>query len=138
MGWFLSGTLIGPAFGPFIGGIIVTFKSWRAIFFLQTALAGVAFVGAYYLLPETIHRKKSDDLIGLPLKKKARVLWGMTNPWRVVKLYRYPNLIVVALASSSLVFNMYSLLSPIRYVLNPRFNLNSPIQSSLFYLAPGW
>jgi len=35
MGWFLSGTLIGPAFGPFIGGVIVTFKSWRMIFYLQ-------------------------------------------------------------------------------------------------------
>ena len=30
-----------------------------------------------------------------------------------------------------------SLLTPIRYVLNPRFNLSSPIQSGLFYIAPG-
>jgi MFS family permease len=35
LGWFLSGTLIGPALGPFIGGIIVTFRSWRDIFWLQ-------------------------------------------------------------------------------------------------------
>lgn len=32
---------------------------------------------------------------------------------------------------------MYSLLTPIRYVLNPRFNLTTPMQSGLFYLAPG-
>ncbi len=32
---------------------------------------------------------------------------------------------------------MYSLLTPIRYVLNPRFNLSSPLQGSLFYIAPG-
>jgi hypothetical protein len=32
---------------------------------------------------------------------------------------------------------MYSLLTPIRYILNPRFNLTTPIQSGLFYLAPG-
>ncbi|KAL1835178.1 hypothetical protein VTK73DRAFT_6099 [Phialemonium thermophilum] len=38
MGWFLSGTLIGPAFGPFVGGIIVTYRSWRVIFWLQSAL----------------------------------------------------------------------------------------------------
>lgn len=42
-----------------------------------------------------------------------------------------------ALSSSSLVWNMYSLLTPIRYVLNPRFNLSSPLQGSLFYIAPG-
>jgi MFS family permease len=32
---------------------------------------------------------------------------------------------------------MYSLLTPIRYVLNPRFQLTSPLQSGLFYIAPG-
>lgn len=32
---------------------------------------------------------------------------------------------------------MYSLLAPIRYVLNPRFNLTTPMQGGLFYLAPG-
>lgn len=137
MGWFLSGTLIGPAFGPFIGGIIVTFKSWRVIFYLQTALAGVAFIGAYFLLPETAHRRKMDELVGMPVKKKASVLASMLNPWRVLRLYIYPNLIMVSLAASSLVWNMYSLLTPIRYVLNPRFELTTPIQSGLFYLAPG-
>jgi MFS family permease len=89
MGWFLSGTLIGPAFGPFIGGIIVTFKSWRVIFYLQTALAGVALVGAWFFLPETAHHRKVDDLVGLPLRVKAGFLWRMLNPWRVVKLYKY-------------------------------------------------
>jgi hypothetical protein len=171
----------------------MTFKTWRVIFYLQTALAGTALGGAYLLLPETIHRKKSDELVGLPLKRKALVLWGMINPWRVILLYKYPNLIVVALASSSLVWNMCkssfhtnllylkiragsylrsvyssfifsfwpleqlpsllllqqlyhaivlicwtdSLLTPIRYVLNPRFHLDSPLLSGLFYLAPG-
>lgn len=32
---------------------------------------------------------------------------------------------------------MYSLLTPIRYVLNPRFGLSSPLQGGLFYIAPG-
>ena len=31
----------------------------------------------------------------------------------------------------------YSLLTPIRYVLNPRFDLTSPLQGGLFYIAPG-
>jgi len=52
-------------------------------------------------------------------------------------LLRYPNLVFAGVASGSIVWNMYSLLSPIRYILNPRFNLTSPIQSGLFYLAPG-
>jgi len=137
LGWFLSGTLIGPAFGPFVGGIIVTFRSWRDIFWLQSALAGAALLLVAALLPETIHRKRSDELRGLAMRAYAARMWAWTNPARVVALYRYPNLAVVGLASSSLVWNMYSLLTPIRYVLNPRFGLTTPLQSGLFYIAPG-
>jgi MFS family permease len=138
MGWFLSGALIGPAFGPFISGIIVTYTSWRVIFWLQSGLSGLATVLVIFFLPETIHVKLSPQLEGLPLRQKARKLWGWTSPIRViVLLIRYPNLLAVAGASSSLVWNMYSLLTPIRYVLNPRFHLTSPIQSGLFYIAPG-
>ncbi|KAJ7765728.1 major facilitator superfamily domain-containing protein [Mycena metata] len=138
MGWFLSGTLIGPAIGPFVAGVIVTFRSWRVIFYLQAALGGLATVLVFFFLPETIHRKRSDELVGLSTSEKAHRLWEMTNPFRVIKLYRYPNLIFAALASSALVWNMYSLLTPIRYIINPRFALTTPIQSGLFYLAPGF
>jgi MFS family permease len=137
MGWFFCGTLIGPALGPFIGGIIVTYTTWRVIFWLQSGLAAVATIGAFFLLPETAHSLKKDQLEGLLLREKLHRLWGMTNPWRVIKLFRYRSVFCVAMASSALVWNMYSLLTPIRYVLNPRFGLSSPIQSGLFYLAPG-
>ncbi|KAI7675446.1 MFS general substrate transporter [Hortaea werneckii] len=136
-GWFLSGTLIGPALGPFIGGIIVTWISWRYIFWLQTALAGAASIAVVFLIPETIHHARKADLVGLPKRKQARKLWSWINPWRVIVLFRYPNLLVAGIASSSLVWNMYSLLTPIRYVLNPRFGLSTPWQGGLFYIAPG-
>ncbi|CAK7201290.1 hypothetical protein SEUCBS139899_003993 [Sporothrix eucalyptigena] len=137
MSWFLSGTLIGPALGPFLGGIIVTYKSWRVIFWLQAALSGTAFVGTLVLLPETIHHRKIDSLAGYPLRSKLRVLLPMINPMRVIRLFIYPNVIMAGGASSSLIWNMYALLTPIRYVLNPRFHLTTPMQSGLFYLAPG-
>lgn len=153
---FLSGTLIGPALGPFIGGIIVTYRSWRDIFWLQTALAGAATIFCFFLQPETIHAKRSVELEGLTTSKKAKQMWQWLNPLRILLLFRYPNLLLTvritahikvdrmqsahtyqSLASSSLVWNMYSLLTPIRYVLNPRFNLQTPLQSGLFYIAPG-
>ncbi|KAI2625701.1 MFS general substrate transporter [Hypoxylon sp. NC1633] len=136
-GWFLSGTLVGPALGPFIGGIIVTYTSWRVIFWLQTGLAGVAAIGSYFLLPETIYHKKIDDLVGYSGSAKVKVVLGMVNPWRVLRLWEYPNLTLTGLSSAALIWNMYSLLTPIRYVLNPRYNLTTPLQGGLFYLAPG-
>ena len=136
-GWFLSGTLIGPALGPFLGGIIVTYASWRGIFWLQTALAGLATIGVALLIPETIHKTRTGELKGLSRGKQVKKLWSWLNPWRVLVLFRYPNILIAGLASSSLVWNMYSLLTPIRWVLNPRFGLDTPLQGSLFYIAPG-
>ncbi|KAI0456982.1 major facilitator superfamily domain-containing protein [Xylaria acuta] len=137
-GWFMSGTLIGPAFGPFLGGLIVTYTSWRVIFWLQTGLAGVATIGIYFLMPETIFHKKIDDLEGYSGREKGRALLSMLNPWGILKLFEYPNFLLTGFASASLVWNMYSILTPIRYVLNPRYHLTSPLQGGLFYLAPGF
>ncbi|KAM0341546.1 hypothetical protein ACHAPU_009994 [Fusarium lateritium] len=138
MGWFLTGTLVGPAFGPFLGGIIVTYSSWRSIFWLQTGLAAAGALGVYLVVFETAHHLKIDDLKGLPRKKRTLKILGMISPLRVLQLFRYQNLALVATGSASLLWNMYGLLTPIRYVLNPRFNLESPLLSGLFYLAPGF
>jgi len=91
-----------------------------------------------FLLPETIPWKKIDDLREFGRVQRIKKIAHLVNPLRVaILLFEYPNLIIVGTASSSLVWNMYSLLTPIRYVLNPRFHLTSPIQSGLFYIAPG-
>lgn len=137
IGWFLSGTLIGPAFGPFIGGIIVTYSSWRSIFWLQTALAGTGALAVYFLVPETIHHKQISDLENYSRKDRNKAILSMVNPIKVLRLFKYWNQVLVAGGSSALVWNMYSLLTPIRYVLNPRFHLETPLLGSLFYLAPG-
>ncbi|PNS14470.1 Quinidine resistance protein 1 [Sphaceloma murrayae] len=137
LSWFLSGTLIGPAFGPFLGGVIVTYKPWQDIFWMQTGIAAGATVLVFFFLPETIHYKKSVELEGLTTREKVAKFWEWMNPLRVIKLWKFPNLALVGFATGALVWNMYSLLTPIRYVLNPRFNLSTPMQSGLFYIAPG-
>ncbi|KAI9045436.1 putative extracellular glycosidase [Aspergillus affinis] len=69
---------------------------------------------------------------------KAKILWLRVNSLRVCALLiSYPNLLLTALATSALVWNQYSLLTPIRYVLNPQFHLTTPLQSGLLYIAPG-
>lgn len=118
----------------------MTYTSWRVIFWLQTALSGLAALFTFTpLLPETIHRRKIDALlVASPTHRQLlAALWRMVNPTRVLRLFVYPNLVAASLASSAVIWNMYGLLTPIRYVLNPRFNLTTPMQSGLFYLAPG-
>ncbi|KZL68160.1 major facilitator superfamily transporter [Colletotrichum tofieldiae] len=137
LAWFLNGTLIGQAFGPFIGGVIVTFHSWRALFWFQSALGGLTAILAVLFLPETSHRRRADELEGLHLKSQVAQVWQWANPFRVLALLLIPKLLVAGIAAASLVWNMQALLTPIRYVINPRFDLTSPLQSGLFFLAPG-
>ncbi|KAF6836643.1 major facilitator superfamily transporter [Colletotrichum musicola] len=137
LGWFLSGIAVGPAFGPVLGGIVVTLASWRVIFWIQVSFAAIALTFVFFCLPETHHQSRVPELQGLGLVDKFLKLWGWGNPSRVVKVYGNKNLLLVFLASSALVWNMYSLLTPIRYVLNPRFHLTTPLQSGLLYLVPG-
>jgi len=90
---FLSGTLAGTAFGPFVGGVVVTFVNWRVIFWMQGGLSAVATIAVFFFLPETIHpgHKGSRALKGLKPMQKMRKLAQLTNPWRVIRLLQYKN-----------------------------------------------
>lgn len=115
----------------------MTFSDWRTIFWLQTALTGAGLLMTFFLVPETIHHRKIEDLAHCSRQEKTWAIMRMLNPLRVLFLFQNPSLIMAAGASSALVWNMYSLLTPIRYVLNPRFKLETPMLGGLFYLAPG-
>ncbi|KAI1840893.1 hypothetical protein JX266_012903 [Neoarthrinium moseri] len=134
IGWFSSGTLVGPALGPLLGGAIVTYVNWRDIYWLQTAMAGLASVLAIFVIPETIHQKQ---WAAIPKDRRVRETFRALNPAKLLALIGDVNILLVALASSALVWNMYSFLVPIVYVINPRLGLTTPLQSGLFYLAPG-
>ncbi|KAH6625479.1 major facilitator superfamily domain-containing protein [Boeremia exigua] len=137
LGWFLSGTMVGPALGPVIGGIIVTYASWRAIFWMQTALGALATIQVILVLEETLQSANSLVSKDLGLIKSIRFVGKASNPVRVLKLFTKQNLVSVAFASSSMGWNMYVLLTPLRLILNPRLHLTTPLQSGLLYIAPG-
>ncbi|OAA62848.1 Major facilitator superfamily domain, general substrate transporter [Niveomyces insectorum RCEF 264] len=134
LSWIMSGTLIGPAVGPTIGGIIVTYTSWRNIYWFQTALAGLASVLTVCFLPETSHSRRWDNM---PKETRLAETLAAFNPVRLAVLFSQPDLLLIALASSSLLWNMYAFFAPIVYVIDPRLHFTKPLQAGLFYLAPG-
>lgn len=108
------------------------------VFWLQTALGGCGTLLVFFFFPETYPHLDKSDLTEKTSFQKVKFLWHRVNPVRVgILLFTYPNLFFAGIAAGALVWNQYSLLTPIRYVLNPRFHLTSPIQSGLFYIAPG-
>ncbi|KAG2419131.1 hypothetical protein HFD88_002235 [Aspergillus terreus] len=137
LAWFYTGTLVGPTIGPLLAGAIVTYTTWRVIFWVQTGISAISLLATYFLLAETMKVATPMPLEQLPLSKKVTTFLTMTNPWRVIRPFKSPSLVITAVASGSLVWNQYGLLTPIRYVLNPRYNLDTPLQSGLLYLAPG-
>jgi DHA2 family multidrug resistance protein len=47
----LMGWSIGPAFGPFMGGNLLEYASWRVVYGITVSLSGVGFILAWWLLP---------------------------------------------------------------------------------------
>ncbi|GAB1315056.1 Major facilitator superfamily (MFS) profile domain-containing protein [Madurella fahalii] len=137
------GTALAPNLAAFFAFRILTALEGTAFILVGSACIGDIYrpteraTALGWFLSETIHHRKVDDLEGYSPRQKATVLWGMVNLVRVSRLFVYPNLIAASLGPSVVIWNMYSLLTPIRYVLNPRFQLTTPMQSGLLYLVPG-
>lgn len=53
MGIVGAGTMLGPAFGPVIGGILAQFLGWRSIFWFLVIVAGCFLVPFALTVPET-------------------------------------------------------------------------------------
>ncbi|RDW74661.1 putative MFS transporter [Aspergillus mulundensis] len=154
VGLFMLGTVTGPAIGippplttcqtptnkagtaPCIGGIIVTFTSWRYIYWLQTAMAGLGMVLSLMFVPE-VQQEPSTEKEQKKKQITLRYALKVFNPLRVFRLWLYPNIFLSFLTCGLLSTYLYALLSSARTIFNPRFNLTSALVSGLFYLAPG-
>ncbi|RPA84641.1 MFS general substrate transporter [Ascobolus immersus RN42] len=129
IGIFLAGTVLGPCIGPVIGGVIVTYRPWRVIFYLQAALVFAALVVAFFVIPTLRPRLRPTS---------TSHFLSVWDPRPLLRLFRFPNLCLIYLACGTQTFAQYTMITPVRYVMNPRFNLTSPLQSGLFFLAPGF
>ncbi|KAL4874102.1 hypothetical protein BDV12DRAFT_191965 [Aspergillus spectabilis] len=139
VGFFMLGTVTGPAIGPCIGGVIVTFSSWRNIYWLQTAMAGLGLLLSLLFVPE-IQMEGSSSSPELEKEKKKIALWYILrvfNPTRIFRLWLYPNILLSHITCGLLATYLYALLSSARTIFNPRFNLTTALISGLFYLSPG-
>lgn len=66
MGIFAFSSVLGPAFGPVIGGFFIEELSWRLIFYINIPLGIISAVGTWIVLKETPRKKGGKfDALGL-------------------------------------------------------------------------
>ncbi|PNS19854.1 Quinidine resistance protein 1 [Sphaceloma murrayae] len=125
IGCFLIGTVSGPALGPCIGGLIVTFANWRAIFWVQTGMVVLGLLLTLLTYPSEVE-----------IMNPTSTGPSTANPLHILTLFRLPNLALSNVACALISFSQYSLLVAPRHIINPRFGLTTPLVSGLFYLSP--
>lgn len=104
MSWLIMPALIGPIVGPPLGGAIVTFVSWRWIFYLNLpiGLLGLALV-ARFIGQVKGERPAGSDLTGFVLSGICLgcLLFGFEMASRVGELARAGVLIAVGLVAGA-------------------------------------
>ncbi|KAH3685990.1 hypothetical protein WICPIJ_002989 [Wickerhamomyces pijperi] len=125
-GWTLLGSQVGVSVGPVIGGIVTTYTSWRWIFWVQSLLILTNLILVFCFISETM--RKTEE------QKKEKIKY---NPFKIFYCFKYKNLVLAGIIASAITFGASNILVPISYVMNPRFNLTSPLLSSLFFLPTG-
>lgn len=139
MASLVAGAQIGTGFGPVLGGIIVNFTTWRVILWVMMGIGAVVLAIAVFFLPETSVKTKHSIILEEVRKTnpKRKFVFVTFNPFKIMTALKYPNLSIDGFIAIATVYTMFMLQTPIRAVLEPRFNLDSPLYSGLFYLAPG-
>ncbi|RDW57517.1 synaptic vesicle transporter [Coleophoma cylindrospora] len=136
VGFFMSGSVMGPALGPCLGGIITSYASWRILFWTQTAMVGIGFILSVFFVPSV---KTPSSEVGESTKRPSMLTMenlAKFNPINTFKMLRYPNILLTDIACGFLAYPQYSLLIGPEYVINPRFHLNGSAVSGVFYFAP--
>ncbi|THC99333.1 hypothetical protein EYZ11_001145 [Aspergillus tanneri] len=140
VGFFMIGTVTGPAVGPCIGGVIVTYASWRIIYWLQAGMTGFAFILSVLFVPDINQERGSTSTVEKvdpsPRRGIAEII-RMFNPVHIMRLLIYPNILLADLTCGLLSTFQYAILTSARSIFNPRFHLTTALVSGLFYLAPG-
>ncbi|KAL4731093.1 hypothetical protein ACLX1H_000053 [Fusarium chlamydosporum] len=135
VGFFLGSCVSANTIAPLLGSVIATYTSWRIIYAVEAGMSLLGLILSFLFIPRS--SEVENPKLAEPRPRTRQEILQTINPMHVFRQFVYPKVIIANIACGLLGFNQYGLLSSVRRVINPRFNLTSPLHSGLFYLAPG-
>ncbi|KPM39745.1 hypothetical protein AK830_g6835 [Neonectria ditissima] len=136
VGFFLGSCVSANTIAPLLGSIIATFTSWRVIYGVEAGMSMLGLILAFLFVPRASEIGNPKAIEATPPRTRKEMARAF-NPMNVFCQFAYPRILLANITCGLLGFNQYGVLSSVRRVINPRFNLTSPLESGLFYLAPG-
>ncbi|KAJ6602152.1 major facilitator superfamily domain-containing protein [Mycena sp. CBHHK59/15] len=140
MGIFFAASLVGNAIAPIVGA---KYSSWRNVQLGLFFVGLFVYLGMLMLLPETSHPGSMGmDKIELEIavgsddqqQGSRKFKWVWLNPFSGLWLLRSPNLMLVTLAATTVLYTDYALLVPIAYTIGARYNItNEAIIGACFF-----
>ncbi|OBT65809.1 hypothetical protein VE03_03331 [Pseudogymnoascus sp. 23342-1-I1] len=127
VGLFMAGSVSGPAIGPCIGGVIVTFTKWRVIYWVQVGMVGFGLALSLLFVPNIkATTENGQDEVNIVEKDNSGSLSMLEilakfNPSGIFRPIMHTNILF---ANSSIGFNLWfaGLLSIFASYLGPLYN----------------
>ncbi|CDZ96474.1 mfs general substrate transporter [Phaffia rhodozyma] len=148
LAFFSLAPFAGPALGPIVGGFISTAGvSWRVLYWVLFAFAGLCFVLCLFFIPETyapiilakkakkLRKSSGDENYYAPIERldtsaKARVKMILVKPFDI--LFREPMLMAVTLYMSFVYGILYLLFEAYPIVFTQGHHMSEGISGLMF------
>lgn len=141
IGYAQMGAMVGPAFGPIIGGLLNQFQGWRAIFWFLATFSGTVFVIIVVALPETCRKIVGNGSVPPPgysmsERESASDFKPRPNPLRSIYIILQKESSLVIVYSGTLFAGYYMVLSSMPAQFGKKYNFNT-LQIGLCYIPTG-
>lgn len=153
MGFVTAGSLLGPAMGPVIGGLLSQFLGWRSVFWFLTIFAGAFMVPFVLFFPETARAIVGNGSVPPPRWNLPLVRWFKSrktappvdisrpklrfpNPIRTLAIVFQKDVGIILFANAILFAGFYDVTASIPSIYNELYDLND-LEIGLCYIPFG-